>query len=181
MAETPQWRLVGDWFDVCKCTIPCPCTFAQAPSEGDCEGILAWHIKEGSFGDVTLDDLNVVALGAFTGNVWADEGKVSMGIFIDERADDSQRAGLQTISPTGARRFRARSRHAPRRSRAQRRQRASASRFTTRRAPRSVPVRPPLGASRPPTERKASGSNGNGTAARASTSRSTGAARTTDE
>jgi len=97
MAETPQWRLVGDWFDVCKCTIPCPCTFAQAPSEGDCEGILAWHIKEGSFGDVTLDDLNVVALGAFTGNVWADEGKVSMGIFIDERADDSQRAGLQTI------------------------------------------------------------------------------------
>jgi hypothetical protein len=74
MAETPQWRLVGDWFDVCKCTIPCPCTFAQAPSEGDCEGVLAWHIK-----------------------VWADEGKVSMGIFIDERADDSQREGLQTI------------------------------------------------------------------------------------
>jgi len=97
MAETPQWRLVGDWFDVCKCTIPCPCTFAQAPSEGDCEGVLAWHIKEGSFGDVTLDDLNVVALGVFTGNVWADEGKVSMGIFIDERADDSQREGLQTI------------------------------------------------------------------------------------
>src|SRR2546421_299798 len=67
MAETPQWRLVGDWFDVCNCTIPCPCTFAQAPSEGDCEGVLAWHIKEGSFGDVTLDDLNVVALGALTG------------------------------------------------------------------------------------------------------------------
>src|SRR5207253_3837113 len=96
MAETPRWRLVGDWFDVCKCTIPCPCTFAQAPSEGDCEGVLAWHIREGSFGDVPLDDLNVVALGAFTGNIWAGEGKVTMGISIDERADDSQRGGLQT-------------------------------------------------------------------------------------
>ena len=41
MAETPAWHLEGDWFDVCKCTVPCPCTFAQAPSEGDCEGILA--------------------------------------------------------------------------------------------------------------------------------------------
>ena len=50
MAGVPHWRLVGDWFDVCKCTIPCPCTFAQAPSEGDCEGILAWHIREGSYG-----------------------------------------------------------------------------------------------------------------------------------
>ena len=63
MAETPQWRLVGDWFDVCKCTIPCPCTFAQAPSEGDCEGVLAWHIKEGSFGDATLDEQVSISLG----------------------------------------------------------------------------------------------------------------------
>jgi len=58
--DVSHWRLVGDWFDVCKCTIPCPCTFAQAPSEGDCEGILAWHIREGSYGEVQLDDLNVV-------------------------------------------------------------------------------------------------------------------------
>jgi hypothetical protein len=45
MADVPAWRIRGDWFDVCKCTIPCPCTFGQAPSEGDCEGILAWHIN----------------------------------------------------------------------------------------------------------------------------------------
>jgi hypothetical protein len=37
----PEWRIVGDWFDVCKCTIPCPCTFAQAPTTGGCEGIPA--------------------------------------------------------------------------------------------------------------------------------------------
>jgi hypothetical protein len=75
----------------------CPCTFAQAPSEGDCEGILAWHVREGSYGNVPLDDLNVVALGWFQGNVWAGEAKVTMGIDIDERADVQQREALQMI------------------------------------------------------------------------------------
>ena len=37
MVDVAAWRLAGDWFDVCKCSIPCPCTFAQAPTEGDCE------------------------------------------------------------------------------------------------------------------------------------------------
>lgn len=97
MADAPQWHLSGDWFDVCKCTIPCPCTFAQAPSEGDCEGILAWHVREGRYGDVPLDGLNVVALGAFEGNVWAGEAKVAIGMFLDDRAVEAQREALQTI------------------------------------------------------------------------------------
>jgi len=97
VADVAHWHLAGDWFDVCNCTIPCPCTFAQAPSEGDCNGILAWHVREGNFGDVRLDDLNVVAVGSFEGNIWAGEAKPVMGFFIDERADDRQREGLETI------------------------------------------------------------------------------------
>lgn len=31
---------MGDWFDTCKCSIPCPCTVAQPPTTGDCDGIL---------------------------------------------------------------------------------------------------------------------------------------------
>ena len=95
MAE--QWELKGDWFDVCKCRVPCPCTFAQAPSEGDCEGILAWHINEGHYGDVSLDGLNVLAVAEFDGNIWGGETKATMGIFLDARADDGQREALQTI------------------------------------------------------------------------------------
>jgi len=97
MADIPHWRIAGDWFDVCKCTIPCPCTFAQAPSDGECEGILAWHIREGSYGDVPLEGLNVVALGYFEGNIWAGEAAPSMGMYMDERADDRQREALQMI------------------------------------------------------------------------------------
>ena len=38
----------------------------------------------------------MIALGYFKGNVW-DGAKVSMGLFIDERADARQREALQTI------------------------------------------------------------------------------------
>ena len=75
MADVPQWHLTGDWFDMCNRTIPCPCTFAQAPSSGDCEGILAWHVRAGSYGDVSLDGLNVLPLGTFEGNLWDGETK----------------------------------------------------------------------------------------------------------
>jgi hypothetical protein len=87
----------GDWFDVCKCAIPCPCTFAQAPTYGDCDGILAWHINEGHYGDTRLDGLNVVALGSFEGNIWAGEAKVAIGMYMDERADEAQREALTVI------------------------------------------------------------------------------------
>jgi hypothetical protein len=96
MADFPAWRVSGDWFDVCNCAIPCPCTFAQPPTEGYCEGILAWHIGEGRFGDVDLDGLSVVGLGAFDGNIWAG-AKADMAMFVDERADDDQREALQAI------------------------------------------------------------------------------------
>ena len=96
IAEIPDWRVSGDWFDVCKCSIPCPCTFAQAPSEGDCAGILAWHIRDGHFGDVALEGLNLAALGAFDGNIW-EGAKGDMAMFVDERADERQREALGII------------------------------------------------------------------------------------
>jgi hypothetical protein len=97
MAENASWQVSGDWFDVCRCRVPCGCTFAQAPDEEQCDGILAWHIREGNYGDVSLDDLKIVAVASFTGNVWTGEGKPVLGFFIDERADEDQRQALQTI------------------------------------------------------------------------------------
>ena len=78
--------------------VPRGCTFAQAPDEGRCEGILAWHVREGHYGDVALDGLNVVGVGGFDGNLWTGEATNSaMGFFIDERADEGQREALQAI------------------------------------------------------------------------------------
>ena len=96
MANIPQWQAAGDWFDVCSCDIPCPCEFAQPPTRNQCQGVLAYHVREGHFGEIPLDDLSVVALGAFEGNVWAG-AKVTLGMFIDDRADERQQGALQTI------------------------------------------------------------------------------------
>lgn len=96
--SVPKWKASGDWFDVCKCNIPCPCTFAQAPTYGDCEGLLAYHINHGRYGETPLDGLNVMMVGSFKGNIWAGEAKdVKMGFFFDERGNEKQREALQMI------------------------------------------------------------------------------------
>ncbi|MGF9760360.1 DUF1326 domain-containing protein [Microvirga sp. 0TCS3.31] len=97
MSTVPEWQLVGDWFDICSCDIPCPCEFAQAPTNNACQGMLAWHIRNGHFGAIQLNDLSLLALAAFEGNIWAGETKALMGLFIDEKADEQQREALQSI------------------------------------------------------------------------------------
>src|SRR5215216_5715609 len=97
MNTIPNWWMKGDWFDVCSCNIPCPCGFAQAPTNNHCEGVMAYHIREGSYGDVDLTDLNVVAIATFDGNAWAKENPVSIGILMDERASEEQRDVLQKV------------------------------------------------------------------------------------
>ena len=93
----PDWKVSGDWFDVCKCNIPCPCEFAQTPTYGDCDAVLAYHIKDGIYGQTTLDGLNILALGYFKGNIWAGETKFDCAFFFDERADEKQRDALKMI------------------------------------------------------------------------------------
>ncbi|MBA2268128.1 MAG: DUF1326 domain-containing protein [Nitrosopumilus sp.] len=65
----PSWKASGDWFDVCKCKNPCACEFAQEPTYGDCEGVLAYHIRSGNYGKISLDELNAIGLGSFEGNI----------------------------------------------------------------------------------------------------------------
>jgi hypothetical protein len=79
--------------------IPCPCEFAQAPTYDDCDGVLAYHIKKGNYGHVSLDGLNVLAIGSFKGNIWAGDGltKVSIALFFDEKANEEQREALNMI------------------------------------------------------------------------------------
>ena len=77
---------------------PCPCEFAQAPTYGDCAGVLVWHIRKGQYSDTVLDGLNVLGLGSFTSNIWAGQVKdATFGFFIDEKAKEQQREALQII------------------------------------------------------------------------------------
>ena len=57
MTDIPHWWMRGDWFDVCSCDITCPCEFAQPPTNNRCEGVLAYKVRKGAYGDVRLDGL----------------------------------------------------------------------------------------------------------------------------
>ena len=57
------------------------------------------HIKKGNYGETPLDDLNVIAVGSFEGNIWAGDGKtkVNLALFFDEKANEQQREALNMI------------------------------------------------------------------------------------
>jgi hypothetical protein len=92
-----QWRIVGDFIDFCRCRVPCACSWGQPPDEEECDGVIGYRIREGNYGDVTLDGLNFVGVSHFVGNIWDDATRADMGFIVDERADESQREALQTI------------------------------------------------------------------------------------
>lgn len=66
----PDWRIKGDWWDLCSCAIGCPCIFSSNPTQGFCDGALSWLIREGNYGEVKLDGLAFVAIVHFKGNVF---------------------------------------------------------------------------------------------------------------
>jgi hypothetical protein len=95
MAEIPQWHVAGDWFDNCSCAVPCPCTFAQAPDNGFCESVLFWHVRDGDYGDVKLDNLSFVRVGRWEGDLWARKATGVAGLYID---DPARRASSSIIA-----------------------------------------------------------------------------------
>ena len=97
MSDIPSWHIVGDWFDNCSCAVPCPCTFAQPPDNGFCESVLFWHVREGHYGDVKLDNLSFVRVGRWEGDLWARQATGVGGMYIDDHADDAQMAALPAI------------------------------------------------------------------------------------
>jgi hypothetical protein len=60
-ATITSWKLEGDYFEGCNCDTICPCTFMGDPDEGNCHATAAWHIQRGTYGNTTVDNLNVVA------------------------------------------------------------------------------------------------------------------------
>jgi hypothetical protein len=62
------------------------------------EGVLAYHINSGNYGETPLEGLNVIMVGGFKGNAWAGEAKDAAGaFFFDEQGNEKQREALQMI------------------------------------------------------------------------------------
>ena len=92
-SDIPNWRLMGDWWDLCNCAIGCPCNFGSDPTLGYCEGVLTWLIRDGNYGDLKISkDLAVVLIIHWEGNVF--EKNREFGFLIDDRANAAEREAL---------------------------------------------------------------------------------------
>jgi hypothetical protein len=90
-----DWKLKGTVLVACNCDFGCPCNFNAPPTTGDCEGTWNWHIEEGTYGDVSLDGLTLSVYADWPKAIHEGGGK-AVG-YYDERADDDQRAALESL------------------------------------------------------------------------------------
>ena len=91
-----KWSFEADYIQACNCDYGCPCEFSAPPTRGFCEGMGAWRIIRGRFGEVPLDGL---ALGfAARWPKAIHEGNGTACLFFDEKANPAQRDALLQIA-----------------------------------------------------------------------------------
>jgi len=96
MSPAP-WRIKADYLENCNCELLCPCLFGVKPTYGDCNVPIAYHIREGQYGDVGLEGLCVVRITIFPGPGLMASGNQKMALYIDERATSPQHDALLEI------------------------------------------------------------------------------------
>lgn len=80
----------------CNCDYGCPCEFSAPPTRGFCEGMGAWRINRGHFGDVRLDGLGLAFAARWPKAMH--EGNGTVCIFVDVKANAAQREALLKIA-----------------------------------------------------------------------------------
>jgi hypothetical protein len=91
-----KWFLEADFLQACNCDYGCPCEFSAPPTKGFCEGMGAWKIRTGRYGDLALDGLGLGFAARWPKAIH--EGNGTACIFVDERANPQQRQALMEIT-----------------------------------------------------------------------------------
>jgi hypothetical protein len=90
-----DWRINGEEIVSCNCDWGCPCQFNAPPTTGHCEALIAYEIRDGHYGDTTLDGVKFAGIYWWPGRI--DEGNGSRQIIVDERATPEQRAAIDAL------------------------------------------------------------------------------------
>ena len=98
-----HWQIRGEYMETCNCTLLCPCitsNLAATPTEGDCKAAVAMRIDQGVKDGVTLDGLKFVVMMHAPGPMGA--GNITVGLIVDERANDAQFEAITAIASGAA-------------------------------------------------------------------------------
>jgi hypothetical protein len=94
-AMPDQWEFKSETYDNCNCAMNCGCQFNLPSTHGYCETAYVGNVVDGHFNDTPLAGLKWAGLWKWPGEIAAGNG--TRLIVIDQRANEAQRAGLETI------------------------------------------------------------------------------------
>jgi len=93
---SPQWCMEAEYIQSCNCDYGCPCNFNALPTYGNCEALVAYHIRKGNFEDTKLDDV------IFAWGLWWPKA-IHMGdgigkLYVDRKASSAQVKAIEEIT-----------------------------------------------------------------------------------
>ncbi len=95
MTAKTKWNLEAEYIQSCNCDYGCPCNFNGLPTYGNCEALVAYHVKKGQFGKTKLDGVT------FAEGLWwpkaIHEGNGIGALYIDENTTPDQRKAVDAI------------------------------------------------------------------------------------
>jgi hypothetical protein len=93
-AKVP-YKVKAESIEACNCQHGCNCQFAGYPNEGKCEFIVGFDVKDGRFGDVSLNGLRAVVAAKYPNAIH--EGNGHVVLFVDDKATSAQVEAFATI------------------------------------------------------------------------------------
>src|SRR5437764_5894704 len=94
-ATGTEWRIAGEEIGSCNCAWGCPCQFNALPTTGNCEALIAYEIREGHYGDTSMDGVRFAQIVYWPGAIH--EGNGTRQLIVDERATEEQRAAIVAL------------------------------------------------------------------------------------
>ncbi len=94
--SSAKWNMEAEFLQSCNCDYGCPCNFNALPTYGNCEALIAYHIRKGNFGDTKLDGVT------FAWGLWWPKaihlGEGIGALYVDKNASPEQVKAIEEIT-----------------------------------------------------------------------------------
>ncbi|HLE54770.1 MAG TPA: DUF1326 domain-containing protein [Thermoplasmata archaeon] len=91
-----RWSFEAEYIQSCNCAYGCPCAFNALPTNGNCEALVAWHIRNGHMGTTKLDGVTFAWGLRWPGAIH--HGNGASRLYLDSRASPAQKEAIETIT-----------------------------------------------------------------------------------
>jgi hypothetical protein len=93
--EAMGYTLEGQLLEVCTCNVLCPCWVGEDPDGGTCDGVLSWHIQNGTVNGTDVSGHTITILTHIPGNIL--EGNWKVVVYVDDDASEDQQQALLDV------------------------------------------------------------------------------------